>query len=552
MAKFDPAAQSFDPVHHVEDDMTESTLPRIRLFVPSYHQSHDIQSFAGHEYYPFQQYSDNGEITSYDLYQEHDTLPLDMAALELYAGQSVTDSSFTTTSDAGISVLTATTPPFIPVKSSKLDATAPSFFLSRLAIFDPPADDLVERPRRYNRVLPDARNDKITDSIEMMRCPSDGQVGRFTEDTLLEFNKGLHYNDPVLAAMYDTVNAQKKQSFAVFALRLNIRPVNDAPPLWPPHLNLFDIKSYYFEAIEKDSEKKAKWVTILPNGSPPTAETVHIYETARKKWIAFGDWLEKAVQPRVWVGRLGYHLQFKWYKRAGSKRRFEDFPAEIREKIYKIALGGEIYPLDSLSSAAWDDYTPLEGVPRPKAQLTLGLGYHRGLFQRRVGEPLLADVHSLNKAPESRPFVYAPALSLTAVNSTIRDEFLHFAWVRMRSRFFKLTLFQRAMDARAGPAMAYKYLSKVELSFTMKEWFKFFGVNLYNPPFSVTALISEGHRFRELDNLRDLHLRFRSPDDGFNGSPWGGEPQKMELARYGESRYVCCQRTMVDWICTFA
>jgi hypothetical protein len=257
----------------------------------------------------------------------------------------------------------------------------------------------------------------------------------------------------------------------------------------------------------------------LPNGSPPTAETVHIYETARKKWIAFGDWLEKAVQPRAWVRRLGYHLQFKWYKHAGSKRRFEDFPAEIREKIYKITLGGEIYPLDSLSSAAWDDYTPLEGVPRPKAQLTLGLGYHRGLFQRRVGEPLLADVHSLNKAPESRPFVYAPGLSLTAVNSTIRDELLQFAWVRMRSRFFKLTLFQHAMDARAGPAMAYKYLSKVELSFTMKEWFKFFGVNLYNPPFRVTALISEGHRLQELDNLRDLHLRFRSPDDGFNGSP---------------------------------
>jgi len=79
---------------------------------------------------------------------------------------------------------------------------------------------------------------------------------------------------------------------------------------------------------------------------------------------------------------------------------------------------------------------------------------------------------------EDRPFVYEPDISLSTVNSTIRDEFLHFAWVRMRSRFFKPSLFFLATEAQPSSATAYKYLSKVELSFTNANWFEFFGVNL--------------------------------------------------------------------------
>ncbi|KAH6881497.1 hypothetical protein BKA58DRAFT_445685 [Alternaria rosae] len=241
---------------------------------------------------------------SYEHWQhEYNTFPSNTANLNPDTQRLNPDNFLEAAGDAKRSKLTATATPFVPVKSAKLNAAAPTFFLSRLAVFDPLANDFAEYPRKYNRILPDARNNKTTDALVMMQCPRDGQVGRFTDETTYEFNKGCHFNDPVLAEIYHTMIAQKKHDFAAFALRANIRPVNDVPPLWPPHMNLSDIKSYYFEVVEKDSKKEAKWVTILPNGSPPTAVTVHIYETDRKKWIAFDDWLTKNIKSRKWLSK---------------------------------------------------------------------------------------------------------------------------------------------------------------------------------------------------------------------------------------------------------
>ena len=450
MAIFGLSTEPFHPDYHsqsgTEHDMASPTLPRIPLFVPSQYWNYHAHSPVGYHGYHVQQYSSSFKMTPfsppYDSYEhwqhEYNTLASNATTLDSATQRHNPDNFLEAAVGATSSKLTATAPAFVPVKSSKLNAAASSFLLSRLAVFDPPADDdLAKRPRRYNRVLPDARNDKITCALEMMQCPRDGQVGRFADETTYEFNKGWHFNDPVLAEMYRTMIAPKKHNFAAFALRVNIRPVNDAPPLWPPYMNLFDIKSYYFEAVEKDSVKQAKWVTILPSGSPPTAETIHIYETDKKEWVSFGDWLAKNIKSRKWLGRLGYHLQFKWYKSKGSKRRFEDFPAEIREKIYKAALGGEIYPLSSHRIAARRpdsplesedcDLSPLDEIPQPKAQLTLGLGYHRGLFWHRKGDALLASPWDNDQMSEDRLFVYEPDDSLSAVNSTIRDEFLHFA-----------------------------------------------------------------------------------------------------------------------------
>jgi hypothetical protein len=56
-------------------------------------------------------------------------------------------------------------------------------------------------------------------------------------------------------------------------------------------LNGFDIKSYYFKVKDKDTPEEAKWITILPKGSEPTPDTVHIYEAENKKWMSFREWL---------------------------------------------------------------------------------------------------------------------------------------------------------------------------------------------------------------------------------------------------------------------
>ncbi|KAG9187360.1 hypothetical protein G6011_05231 [Alternaria panax] len=551
MATYNPAVQPFDLIQHFQCN-----------------SEYDPKAIAGFETYAPLRYSSDFEMVAsesaihpYDNYQRcnYDSSGYTMTNTDPTAQQFNPDQIDGDADNFESLTLSATAQSFVPVKSSELDAAAPSFLLSRLAIFDPPTEGLIDNSQKCTLVLPNERDDNITDSAEMMQYPQNGQVGRFTCDTILRFNKGRHHHDPVLAAMSSIIHAQRKKNFDAFALKPDIRPADDAPPLWPSHLNLFDIKSYYFKskAIDKgkrrDGEEEAKWITILPNGSPPTAETIHIHEPDNKKWVVFGSWLDERSKSQDWFGWTGHSLLFKWYKLKGSKCRFEEFPAELREKIYRVALGGQVYPLSSLSSrAASGHLNRLDKTTRRNAPLTLGLGYHRRLFRHRAGDALLTFPSDGNVAPEDRKFVYAPHLELSGLNRQFRDEFLHYAWVQMRSRFFNPGLFRLAMDARTGSAMSYKHLSEIELSFTNAEWYDFFGVLPKDASIEIQASKSFGPRLQTLDSLHDLQLHFRSPDDGRDGSHWGDRDDKFRLPRYGGEIYGCCQRTMVDWICTFA
>ncbi|CAN9138882.1 unnamed protein product [Alternaria sp. RS040] len=522
---FESFESAHDSQNHEDNSVAEFNPPRVPLFVPSDPWVPCGQGFAGYRNYAPLRYASGSEtaalqwgVQHYDSSPryEHNLLPsLNPAAQQFKPGEQY----------GGLEgpKLTATAPSFVPVKSSKLNARAPSFLLSRLAIFNPPAGDLAERPRKDNLILPNARDDNITDSIEMMKCPQGGQVGRYTRKTVINFNKGWHYNDPVLAAMYYILNAKKKKNFSVFAVKHEIRPVDDAPPLWPPCLNLFDIKRYYFESktrrgwkLRRCDKRYAKWVTILPKGSPPTAETVHIFEPDEEKWIVFGDWLETVSNTSLgWVGRTGYSLQFNWWKYSGSKRRFVDLPGEIRTLIYQYALGGELYPLSTRDSESIKEVT----MACRTARLTLGMGYNMWIFHDDKVRTQMNKSH----VPEARPFVYEPALELLLVSSRMREEVLHTAWELMHSCFFDSGIFHKAINARPGPAVNYEYLSKVELAFTNADWFDFLGVRVSSsePCIFVEASHSLGSSLNAVRNLRDLRLRFRGLDDGYEGSPWG-------------------------------
>ncbi|KAL7770284.1 hypothetical protein CFE70_000217 [Pyrenophora teres f. teres 0-1] len=436
----------------------------------------------------------------------------------------------------------AKAPVFTPTKFSKLSPTAPSFLLSRLAIFDPPSNDRKARLSKCKLILPNARKENIADYLSMLKNPQDGQVGRFTKETTYKFNKGLHRNDPVLAAIYSQIIALRKKDIGFFAIKLEANPVNDAPPLWPPGRNLFDAKAYHFEPKDKYGEKEMFWFTIMPHGSPPNANTIHVYENEKQKWVALGDWLRACycfdrrlsdesrlkLRPNL-GGRPGYSTQFKWWTYIGNSHRFETLPTELRTKIYEYALGGELYPLCSSS------------VPH----LTLGLGYHHSLFQSRGNfESVLSRMHDRH-IPEDRPFVYEPRVSILSLNKTIRDEALHTAWAIMRSCFVDRGLFEGAINAQPGAAKPYKYLGKIELNFTNHGYSRFFGVEMGRDHLYIGVSSSLGSRLQTLENLYDLHLRFRIPPE----YPYSAWFNSMDP---GVSPFGDCQRTVVDWICTFA
>jgi hypothetical protein len=146
---------------------------------------------------------------------------------------------------------------------------------------------------------------------------------------------------------------------------------------------------------------------------------------------------------------------------------------------------------------------------------------------------------------EKHPPVLAPNLALLLVCKDIHEEISYLAWAVMRKRFFDRQLFICASQARFGPAMPFNYLNTVELAFTNKEFFAFFGVEV-DPQFLLIAANSSGPTLQNLTGIKGLQLRFRTIGDGYTTSPWGHLAHKLSLARYGAYAYVCCQRTMVD------
>lgn len=131
----------------------------------------------------------------------------------------------------------------------------------------------------------------------------------------------------------------------------------------------------------------------------------------------------------------------------------------------------------------------------------------------------------------------------------------------MRKCFVNVTSFTACLDAKLGPAAPYRYsaeypdlyghLSKIELSLTNLDSFYFFGVDV-RPVVHLNPAKYYGPRVPFIPGLRELNLRFRFPDDGYKGSPWGTFPHLQRLERYGGEEYICCQRVVIDWMCTFA
>lgn len=227
-----------------------------------------------------------------------------------------------------------------------------------------------------------------------------------------------------------------------------------------------------------------------------------------------------------------------------------ELPGELCDKIYSFTLGSKIYPKSTFRYADKDDTKACAA-----ASLTLGKGY----VPRDITQADYSSLPSDRLVLEASKSVYKPNLALLRVSKQVSAEVLHVGWIRKRKCFFDTRIFTLAARASAGSAMQLSYrpehpecygsLSKTELGLSNRAFFELFGVRV-DPQFQIVPARSLGAQLQGVKGLRDLQLRFRSPDDGYAGSPWRYD-RKLHLARYHGEKYVCCQHTIVDWICTF-
>jgi hypothetical protein len=438
---------------------------------------------------------------------------------------------------------------------SKPNLGAAPFITPRLSLFSQPLYSSFKY-REYKApefALQNARRDDMIRLEDMLSFTEHGQVGRFSKDTTIEYNSGVHRHDPVLVAMRKTISVLKKQHLHIFEPKFEVEPLDDAAPVWPVGRNPVGVKYYTFEMKKDYGDNFTAPVTIFPTGSYPNADTVHLYKAGEKKWVAFFEWLHTAVDNMsVFTGKNANAMQHGWWKVNGKTFPFLELPCELCDKVYSLALGSNIYPLSTVRYADIDDTKACAA-----ARLMLGMGYVSKDLERSIYGYLSSDRY-MPKAPKP---VYKSNLALLYVSKQVSAEGLRVGWIRKRKCFFDTRMFTLATRASAGSAMQfsyrpehperYGYLGKTELGLSNRAFFELFGVEV-DPQFQIVPARSLGPQLQGFKGLRDLQLRFRFPDDGYAGSPWGDGFSKHSLPRYHGHDYICCQRTIVDWICTFA
>ncbi|KAF2659956.1 hypothetical protein K491DRAFT_688810 [Lophiostoma macrostomum CBS 122681] len=147
--------------------------------------------------------------------------------------------------------------------------------------------------------------------------------------------------------------------------------------------------------------------------------------------------------------------------------------------------------------------------------------------------------------------VPAPQLSILRVSKQVYAEAMKAGWEGTRKCFFDLHVFEVIADSEAGPKSQFNCLGKIELNFTHKMYFQFFGVedDASNHTIHLDSSKSKGSYLTRIPNLTELRIRFRNFEDGWLGFPWT-DSYSTDPRDY--LSVTCCQRTMVDWIMTLA
>jgi hypothetical protein len=159
MAVFDPTAQPFDPYPHLYNRLMRMAQfgSAVQTFVPHMRYGYDV-NYAMTALYP--------DVPA--VAPTAQSVTFNMASLRSEARSFIPHQP---SAHSSIS-LDPEAPSFIPVHNSKLDATAPTFLLSRLATLNPQDDSLAERSAHgCNLVLPAAHQNNITDYLITLHYP---------------------------------------------------------------------------------------------------------------------------------------------------------------------------------------------------------------------------------------------------------------------------------------------------------------------------------------------------------------------------------------------
>jgi hypothetical protein len=264
-----------------------------------------------------------------------------------------------------------------------------------------------------------------------------------------------------------------------------------------------------------------------------TAEKIQVKVGA--EWVGFLKWIHTLV-PVITKPEDAFQAQRHWWKVNKKLFWLMGLPLEVRNVIYEYAFG-PVYPYTTVSRALMEDD---EGLSNARVVYGRGLpkvGVEDDRWNRRHYKWLaLSDT-------EAARIGGCCNLALLRASLQVHSEALKVGWESTRKCFADPELFATVLEtARKGTTPSFNWLNKLQLGFTSDVYVSFFGMQ-FDGSANTGWLrdVSQGRPRAQLllrlPNLRDLQLRFLRERRAFLDTPC-----------YPEA----CQRTLVDWIMTFA
>jgi hypothetical protein len=320
--------------------------------------------------------------------------------------------------------------------------------------------------------------------------------------------------DLVWNAIRDVIREINSHDLVFANAGVRIYDTTPAPPIWPPSKDdpEHSVKFYTF------TQEGLEFPMTVPVPVMPRFGTLNgdmLYVKPSQKWLPLKEWL--LTIPHKDVGRNRTRLQMLrvFWKRNGKVFRLFELPVEMRQVVYEHALGRDVHPR-------------VKVVNRRNDNVVLEAEYTRNMSNDGV--------------PEDRAPIHPPNLALLQVCEHIHNDAMKTEWESALKCFNHPNPFYDIV-AKVGPLRKFNGLAKVQLNFTLRAWFHFFGILVDvdgDLPISLHESVSRGVLLTKdrLPKLDYLEMRFRDPQDGYADNP--------------SSNSNCCQVDMVDMICTFA
>lgn len=400
-----------------------------------------------------------------------------------------------------------------------------------------------EKPDRLEERLYDARHGRgnLARRLTLLLQPGDESNPRSRYDNRYEFQSAPYQKDPVakcIRAGIRKLNGDPEHYVIMSNVNIRIAASTSKAPIWPPNAEDSNrIKLYTFFQDEHEFPATVA-ICVQPRQGPLTLDKIHVREARR--WTPIEQWLVKLADLAILKKRSTSSITYFVNRRSGRVFRLMDLPVELRLAIFELVIfpSGEVYPINMVFRRPWSPGTIISKQERENDTLSLGFGYNSKDTDRFKAGFIVPN--SGSQPQEVSAGSQAPSLALLCVSKQIKQECLRAGWEGLKRCFVNCEIFAAVADSKLGVALQFNVLGRIQLNFTMKSWFSFFGLEV-NPTFIQNPSKSLGNYLRDLTETCRLELRFRDPEDGYLGHPWGTTHEETS-----------CQIVLTDWIMTFA